>query len=240
VLLAATAAARGADADAARREMVDAQIRARGVRDGCVLEAMRFVPRHLFVPEAQREHAHADRPLHIGHGQTISQPYIVAYMTEALRLTGSERVLEIGTGSGYQAAVLARCARSVFTVEIRADLAHAARERLEALGFGQVRVRAGDGRQGWPEHAPYDAIMVTAAASEVPPALIEQLVEGGVLVMPKRVSTGRQILIRGIRAGDRLDETELLPVAFVPLIGGTPDQGRGEDGRPAGAGAGKR
>lgn len=207
-----------ADVDSARRRMVDVQIAQRGIRDPCVLRAMATVPRHLFVPASSRPAAYDDHPLPIGFGQTISQPYVVAAMTEALRLSGRERVLEIGTGSGYQAAVLATCAREVFSIEIHPDLAKEAAGRLHALGYG-VRVREGDGRLGWPEHAPFDAIIITAAAPEVPPALTEQLAEGGILVMPRGASDGPQVLVRGVRREGALETTELFSVAFVPLVG---------------------
>jgi protein-L-isoaspartate(D-aspartate) O-methyltransferase len=197
--------------------MVESQIERRGIRDPCVLGAMATVPRHLFVPPASESAAYEDHPLPIGYGQTISQPYIVAARTEALRLTGRERVLEIGTGSGYQAAVLAKCAREVFSIEIQPDLAKQAAGRLRALGYA-VTVRQGDGRLGWLERAPFDAILVTAAAPEAPPALVAQLAEGGVLVMPRGVSSGRQVLVRAIRRGGTLETTELFAVAFVPLV----------------------
>jgi len=206
------------DEAAARRRMADVQIRGRGITDPCVLAAMERVPRHLFVPERWRVHAHEDRPLPIGAGQTISQPYVVALMAEALGLRGRERVLEIGTGSGYHAAVLAECADRVFTIEIKPELARVAAKRLLELGYGRVRVREGDGRYGWRARAPYDAIVVTAAASDVPPALVEQLREGGVLVMPLGEPRGSQVLVRGVKRQGRLEMRELVPVAFVPLV----------------------
>jgi protein-L-isoaspartate(D-aspartate) O-methyltransferase len=217
--------------------MVEAQIVRRGVRDPCVLRAMATVPRHLFVPVSARPEAYEDHPLSIGFGQTISQPYIVAAMTEALRLSGRERVLEIGTGSGYQAAVLTKCAREVFSIEIHPGLAREAADRLRSLGYA-VQVREGDGRQGWPQHAPFDAIMVTAAASEIPPALVEQLAEGGVFLMPRGVPDGRQVMVRGIRRGSGLETTELFGVAFVPLIDPAPRQR--PPSAPAREGGGKR
>ena len=209
----------GHDEPAARRRMVDVQIRGRGITDPCVLAAMERVPRHLFVPERWRAHAHEDRPLPIGAGQTISQPYVVALMSEALGLSRQERVLEIGTGSGYDAAVLAECADRVFTIEIEPGLARVAAKRLLKLGYRRVRVREGDGRSGWRVHAPYDAIVVTAAASAVPPALIEQLREGGVLVVPLGEPRGSQVLVRAVKRQGRLEMRELVPVAFVPLLG---------------------
>ena len=196
--------------------MVNSQIRARGVRDPSVLEAMEKVPRHLFVPEAMRAGAYADEPLPIGEGQTISQPYIVGYMTEALGLRGGERVLEIGTGSGYQTAVLAEVAREVFTIEFIESLSIRAREILRTLGYGNIRFRAGDGSRGWPEEAPFDAVIVTAAAAEVPRALEEELGPSGTMVVP--VGTGFQelLLIRRMKKG--LKRERLLSVRFVPLV----------------------
>lgn len=202
--------------EAERREMVNSQIRARGVRDPRVLEAMEKVPRHLFVPEAMRAGAYADEPLPIGEGQTISQPYIVAYMTEALGLKGGERVLEIGTGSGYQTAVLAELAREVFTIELIESLSVRAREVLQTLGYGNIRFRAGDGSRGWPEEAPFDAIIVTAASDHVPPPLLEQLAVGGRLVIPVGEFFQRLDLYR--RTKDGYERTELAFVRFVPMI----------------------
>jgi protein-L-isoaspartate(D-aspartate) O-methyltransferase len=206
----------GFELEAERREMVNSQIRARGVRDPRVLDAMERVPRHLFVPEAMRAVAYADEPLPIGEGQTISQPYIVAYMTEALSLKGGERVLEIGTGSGYQTAVLAELAREVFTIELIESLSIRAREILQTLGYGNIRFRAGDGSRGWPEEAPFDAIIVTAAAVEVPRVLEEELDRSGTMVVP--VGTGYQDLwlIRRMKKG--LKRERLLSVRFVPLV----------------------
>ncbi len=208
------------DLVSARRRMVDEPVRQRGVGDACVLKALSQVPRHRFIPADRRSQAYDDTPVPIGAGQTISQPYIVAYMTEALGLRGKERVLEIGTGSGYQAAVLAQCAAAVFTVEIEPRLAAAAAARLESLGYDNVSVRTGDGWAGWAAHAPYDAVMVTAAGPDIPPALVEQLRDGGTLVMPKGKAAGDQVLIRGVKKADGLEVRELLPVAFVPLVGG--------------------
>lgn len=202
--------------EAQRWDMVNSQIRARGVRDMRVLEAMEKVPRHLFVPDAMRGGAYADEPLPIGEGQTISQPYIVAYMTEALGLKAGERVLEIGTGSGYQTAVLAEVAREVFTIEIIESLSERAREILGGLGYTNIRFRAGDGSKGWPEEAPFDAIIVTAAAAEVPRVLEEQLRPSGTMVVP--VGTGFQelLLVRRMKKG--LRRKRLLSVRFVPLV----------------------
>src|SRR3989442_3437085 len=164
---------------AARVQMVEQQLRQRGIRDERVLQAMATIPRHLFVPPALRSRAYDDGPLPIGAGQTISQPYIVALMSESLLLTGAETVLEVGTGSGYQAAVLSRLAKRVYSIEILPQLAKTARSRLTALGYDNVRVVVGDGNQGWAPGSPYDAIIVTAAAPQVPPALLDQLAEGG-------------------------------------------------------------
>src|SRR3954468_18467041 len=168
----------------ARLRMVAEQIRARGIRDERVLDAMARVPRDRFVPPALREEAHEDHPVAIGHGQTISQPYIVAYMTEALRLEPGHRVLEVGTGCGYQTAVLAELARDVYSIEVIAPLAERARQTLDSLGYANVRIRVGDGHEGWPEFAPYDRILVAAAAESVPPTLVDQLADTGILVIP--------------------------------------------------------
>jgi protein-L-isoaspartate(D-aspartate) O-methyltransferase len=201
----------------AREEMVAHQIAARDVRDERTLAAMRKVARHLFVPPAALGQAYEDHPLPIGHGQTISQPYIVAFMTEALGLRGGETVLEVGTGSGYQAAVLAEIAARVYTIEIVAPLAEEARERLRRLGYTNVDVRAGDGYAGWAEAAPFDGIMVTAAAPRIPEPLKEQLKDGGRLVLP--VGDDWQELVLVTRRGDRFDEKRILPVRFVPMTG---------------------
>jgi protein-L-isoaspartate(D-aspartate) O-methyltransferase len=197
-------------------------LRASGIRDERVLAAMAEIPRELFVPERLREAAEGDHPLPIGFGQTISQPYVVAYMTERLRLDGRERVLEVGTGSGYQAAILARLADEVFSIEIVRELAARAREVLtEELGLRNVRLRTGDGARGWPEAAPFDRIMVTAAAPEVPPALVEQLAPGGRMILPVGESPDAQVLRVVDRGNDGVTvETDLLPVRFVPLTRG--------------------
>ena len=201
-----------------REQMVERQIRARGVRDPRVLDAMRRVPRHWFVPPGEEDLAYEDRPVPIGYGQTMSQPYIVARMTELLNLRGDEKVLEIGTGSGYQAAILGLLAREVHTVERIPELAEQARKRLARLGLENVHVHIGDGTLGWPEHAPYDAILVTAAAPEVPQPLLEQLADGGRLVIPigDRLY---QYLERWTRRGQKFHRERFEPVAFVPLIG---------------------
>lgn len=200
-----------------RAHMVAAQIEARGVRDGRVLEAMRKVERHLFVPEELRAHAYEDRPLPIEHGQTISQPYIVALMTDLARVGSDARVLEIGTGSGYQAAVLSVLAKEVYSIEIVEALATEARERLERLGYRNVVVRAGDGYRGWPEQAPFDAILVTAAPPEIPAPLLEQLAPGGRLVAP--VGERAQDLVVVERTEKGLVRRSVLPVRFVPMTG---------------------
>jgi protein-L-isoaspartate(D-aspartate) O-methyltransferase len=201
----------------AREEMVTQQIAARGVRDALTLAALRKVKRHLFVPEGSRAQAYDDHPLPIGHGQTISQPYIVAFMTEAAGLRGGETVLEIGTGSGYQAAVLGEIAARVYTIEIVAPLAEASAALLRRLGYANVSVRAGDGYLGWPEAAPFDAILVTAAAPRVPEPLKQQLKDGGRLVLP--VGDEWQELVVVTRRGARFEEKRVLPVRFVPMTG---------------------
>ena len=203
-----------------RDEMVDQQIVARGVCDPRVLAAMRKVPRHEFVPEDLRESAYEDGPLPIGEGQTISQPLIVASMTEAAQLRGGERVLEIGTGSGYGAAVLAEIADEVFTIECIESLATNARATLDRLGYRNIEVLVGDGTLGWPAAAPYDAILVTAGGPYVPPSLRAQLKPGGRLVMPVGEQHFGQTLVRVTRGSDGEDrQEELSSVAFVPLIG---------------------
>jgi protein-L-isoaspartate(D-aspartate) O-methyltransferase len=200
--------------------MVETQIAGRGIRDPAVLAAMRAVPREDFVAPGQASRAYDDTPLPIGDGQTISQPYIVAVMTEALRLRPGDRVLEIGTGSGYAAAVLAVLAAEVYTIERIEGLATSARRRLRDEGYANVHVRHGDGSLGWPEHAPYDAIVVTAGGPDVPPSLLRQLAVGGRLVMPIGPTPRSQRLVRVVRvAEDRYDREALEDVAFVPLIG---------------------
>jgi protein-L-isoaspartate(D-aspartate) O-methyltransferase len=200
-----------------RRLMTDTQIRARGVRDPLVLDAMANVPRHLFVPESLRAHAYADEPLPIGHGQTISQPYIVAYMTEALELRGDDKVLEIGTGSGYQTAVLAEIASEVWTVEIVEPLAGQSHELLDRLGYTNIRYRIGDGSNGWPGEGPFDGIIVTAAAPAVPASLENQLAEAGRMIIPVGTDLQELLLVRRTSAGMRKERR--LGVRFVPLVG---------------------
>jgi protein-L-isoaspartate(D-aspartate) O-methyltransferase len=198
-----------------RTRMVREQIERRGVVDPRVLRAMETVPRHLFVPESSQGSAYEDGPLPIGEGQTISQPYIVAYMSEAIRPRSTDRVLEIGTGSGYQTAVLSRLVRHVFTIEMRPQLVEAARARLREIGCANVTVRVGDGHDGWPEEAPFDTILVTAAPRETPQALLDQLAVGGRLVIP--LGTLDQELVRLTRRESGFDRETLLPVRFVPL-----------------------
>lgn len=201
----------------ARDRMVRDQIAARDVRDLRVLAAMRKVPRHLFVPAGVRHLAYIDSPLPIGLSQTISQPYIVAFMTEALELKPQDRVLEIGTGSGYQAAVLAEIVKEVYTVEIVAPLAREAEARLKSLGYSNIRTRVGDGYRGWPEAAPFDAVMLTAAPDHVPKPLLDQMREGGRLILP--LGRGDQDLVRIRRTRSGFQREILLPVRFVPMTG---------------------
>ncbi|MBI3332701.1 MAG: protein-L-isoaspartate(D-aspartate) O-methyltransferase [Candidatus Omnitrophica bacterium] len=204
--------------DRERREMVAEQIEDRGVEDRRVLKAMRTVPRHEFVPPQLQAMAYTDSPLPIGEGQTISQPYIVATMTEMAEIQEGEKVLEIGTGSGYQAAVLAELKARVYTIEIRSTLARRAEATLERLGYDKVQVRVGDGYLGWPEEAPFGAILVTAAPDHVPQPLVDQLSEGGVLVIPVGSQRGLQGLRRLRKKEGRMEEEELFPVTFVPLM----------------------
>lgn len=203
-----------------RARMVREQIIERGIEDQAVLGAMLAVPRHLFVPEAHRDRAYGDHPLPIGHGQTISQPYIVAFMTELLELEPTDQVLEVGTGSGYQAAVAAMLADSVFSVEIVPELAASAAARLDRLGYRDIETRNADGYYGWKEHAPYDAIFVTAAAGHVPPPLVQQLAPGGRMAIPVGGPFQLQNLVLVEKAADGTVTTRsVLPVQFVPLTG---------------------
>jgi protein-L-isoaspartate(D-aspartate) O-methyltransferase len=206
------------DFEKERSRMVDEQIAARGVRDPRVLAAMRRVPRHEFMPEAMRVQAYGDHAMPIGEGQTISQPYIVALMSELLELRGEERVLEIGTGSGYQAAILAELCRKVYTIERVKVLADRARATLDRLGYRTVAMKVYDGTYGWKEMAPFDAIIVTAAAPDVPAALVEQLTEGGRLVIPvgERFS---QVLMKVVKSPSGVVTQTSIPCMFVPLIG---------------------
>jgi len=205
---------------ASRERMLSDDLVGRGIRDAAVLRAMREVPREKFLPPGMEQYAYEDSPLPIAEGQTISQPYIVAYMVEALELRGRERVLEIGTGSGYAAAVLSLCAAEVYTVERIPLLAETARERMKSLGFRNVTVHLGDGTMGWPDHAPYDAIVVTAGAPDVPVELTEQLAPGGRLVIPVGATPYLQELVRVRRPAEgELRRENLCAVRFVPLIG---------------------
>ena len=203
----------------ARKRMVEEQIAARGVRDPRVLAAMAAIPRHVFVPEGQWHHAYEDHPLPLADGQTVSQPYIVAAMTEALELTPECKVLEIGTGSGYQAAILASVVRMVHTVEIIKDLSVRASLILRRLDIRNVRFRVGDGHDGWPEFAPYDRIIVTAAAENMPYPLAEQLVDGGKMVVPVG-PPGSQVLTLLAKHGKKTVQRHLMGVAFVPFVRG--------------------
>jgi len=196
--------------------MVESQIKNRGVKDARVLEAMKKVPRHMFVSREMIPYAYSDEPLPIGQGQTISQPYIVAYMTETLQLTGKERVLEVGTGSGYQAAILAEIAKEVYTIDILEELSLKAQRILSQLGYKNIYFKIGDGTLGWPEYAPYDGIIVTAAPSKVPEALQKQLGISGRMIIP--VGSTFQELVIITRDKKKFKKKKLLPVRFVPLI----------------------
>jgi len=205
------------DYEAERRNMVDQQILNRGIRSPRVLDAMKNVPRHRFVPEEYRHMAYSDRPLPIGHEQTISQPYIVALMTDYLNLKKGEKVLEIGTGSGYQAAVLAEMVDQVYSVEIVRELAQRAREILTDLDYDNVHIRTGDGYKGWAENGPYDAIIVTASPTDVPPPLKEQLAEGGRMVIPVGGPVFQKlVLLRKIDG--KVRQTDVTSVRFVPMV----------------------
>lgn len=202
-----------------RQAMVENDIKGRGIKDKKVLEIMGRIPRHLFVDENLRDRAYADNPLPIGEGQTISQPYVVALMTESLMLRPTDRVLEIGTGSGYQAAVLAEMVKEVYTIEIRKSLADMATKRLKDLGYKNVRVKHADGYFGWEEYAPFDAIIMTAAANHIPPPLIKQLKEGGRLIIPLGSTVYYQVLTLVTKKKGEIDVVQMEPVAFVPMIG---------------------
>jgi protein-L-isoaspartate(D-aspartate) O-methyltransferase len=202
-----------------RHTMVDQQLLLRGISDQRVLDALRKVPRHLFVPEEFRRMAYGDHPLPIGLGQTISQPYVVALMTELARVGKQHTVLEVGTGSGYQAAVLSLLAKRVYTIEYLAPLGEAARKRLAELGYDNVEVRIGDGYHGWPEHQPFDGILVTAASEEVPQALIDQLKPGGRLVIPVGPQAETQMLqVLEKDSKGKVSRKDTIPVRFVPLV----------------------
>ena len=200
-----------------REKMVESQIKARGVKDPRVLSALLKVERHRFVAEKYLDSAYSDQPLPIGEGQTISQPYIVALMTELLELKGNEKVLEIGTGSGYQAAILAELAKEVYTIEIIERLASTARDKLSELGYQNLKLKAGDGYLGWPEAAPFDAIIVTAAPDHIPKPLIEQLKEGGRMVVP--VGSYTQELKKIVKRSGKVETINVIPVLFVPMTG---------------------
>jgi protein-L-isoaspartate(D-aspartate) O-methyltransferase len=204
-------------AQSARLRMVETQLRARGIADPAVLKAMSRVPRHAFVPADVKVFAYDDRPLPIGRNQTISQPYIVAYMTEALRLQPEHSILEIGTGSGYQAAVIAELVKHVYTVEIIPDLASEARRSLAMLGYRNVDVRSANGYFGWADHAPFDRIIVTAAPSEIPKALIDQLAVGGLMVVPVGTASQEIVIVSKTAAG--VTQQKTIPVRFVPMVG---------------------
>ncbi len=203
-----------------REQMVNLQIKARGIRDELVLKAMLKVPRHLYVPKNRISEAYDDGPLPIGYGQTISQPFIVAYMTEVINPSKCKKVLEIGTGSGYQAAVLAEIIDSVFTIEIITELFNEAKERLNRLGYKNIKIKNADGYYGWKEFAPFDAIVVTAAAEFVPPPLIEQLKDGGKMVIPIGSPFQIQNLILIEKKDGKVYSKNLIPVRFVPLVRG--------------------
>ena len=205
--------------DHLRKLMIKNQLQSRGIRDDAVLEVMRSVERHNFVPENYRDRAYSDGPLPIGHGQTISQPYIVAFMTEQLQVSSQHKVLEIGTGSGYQAAILGELAKHVFTIEIIPELAEGAKNILNHLSYKNITVRAGDGYKGWPEEAPFERIMVTAAPTEVPQELIDQLAPGGRMILP----VGAQFLVQYLWVIEKDDQgtvtkEKILPVRFVPMV----------------------
>jgi len=215
-----SACADKSDYASARKQMVELQLKSAGrdITHPEVLKAMGEVPRHEFVPESQREEAYTDRPLAIGHGQTISQPYVVAFMTEKLDLHPTDKVLEIGTGSGYQAAVLSPLVAEVYTIEIVKPLGERAQSDLKRLGFGNVRVRIGDGYRGWPEAAPFDAIMVTCAPDKIPEPLVNQLKEGGRMVIPVGPSFNQVLYLLTKRRG-KMEQLAVLPVRFVPMTG---------------------
>ena len=205
--------------DRLRKLMIKNQLQSRGIRDDAVLEVMRSVERHNFVPENYRDRAYSDGPLPIGHGQTISQPYIVAFMTEQLQVSSQHKILEIGTGSGYQAAILGELAKHVFTIEIIPELAEGAKNILNHLSYKNITVRAGDGYKGWPDKAPFERIMVTAAPTEVPQTLVDQLAPGGRMILP----VGAQFLVQYLWVIEKDDQgtvtkEKILPVRFVPMV----------------------
>ncbi len=212
----ATEEAANQDFEKQRRNLID-QLRSEGITNSTVLEAMLKVPRHKFVPASERHMAYQNRPLSIGHDQTISQPFIVGYMTEAASIAPGEKVLEIGTGSGYQAAVLGELAKEVYTIEIIPELAEGARSVLRELGYKNVQVKTGNGYEGWPEHAPFDAIVVTAAPDEVPQALVNQLALRGKMVIPVGSTFQEMVIIT--REASGVVERRTIPVRFVPMTG---------------------
>jgi len=220
LFLSLTACSKGNDYTTMRHKMLQEQIIRRGISDSAVLQALERVERHHFVPEHLRNEAYQDHPLPIGYDQTISQPYIVAYMTEAARLSGNDRVLEIGTGSGYQAAVLAEIAKEVYSIEIIQPLAESAAHKLRELGYKNIFVRYGDGYEGWPEHAPFDVIIVTAAPLATPQKLIEQLKIGGRMIIP--IGSIFQELYEIIKTPTGIEKRQLIPVRFVPMIENNP------------------
>jgi len=201
-----------------RKEMVNKQIIANGIRNPQTIKAMLKVPRHLFVPKEYINRAYEDTPLPIGHNQTISQPFIVAYMTELARPSKNKKVLEIGTGSGYQAAVLAEIVDTVYTIEIIPELAREAEERLKRLGYKNIIVKTGDGYNGWKEHAPFDIIIVTAATDHIPQPLLDQLAENGRLIMPVGPQWSAQRLVLAVKKNGKIERTQLAMVRFVPLL----------------------
>ncbi|MBI5417455.1 protein-L-isoaspartate(D-aspartate) O-methyltransferase [Candidatus Poribacteria bacterium] len=204
--------------DKLRKDMVQYQIQERNVKDEKVLEVMRKVPRHKFIPEDSRKYAYQDRPLPIGEGQTISQPYIVAFMTEALKVKSSDKVLEIGTGSGYQAAILAELVKEVYTIEIVEILGVRAEKTLESLGYKNVKVKIGDGYKGWKEYAPFDVIIVTCAPDHIPEPLIEQLMENGRMIIPVGEYYNQELVLIEKKNG-KIEKKGVLPVMFVPMTG---------------------
>ncbi len=207
------------DFDAAKQQMIERDLKGRDITDATVLQAMADVPRHMFVPPSMQEFAYADRPLPIGYDQTISQPYIVAFMTQLLEMRPTDQVLEIGTGCGYQAAVLSKLAGQIYTIEIVDLLAGEARTRLAELGFTNIFVKAGDGFDGWPEHAPFDKIILTCAVGDLPPALVDQLKEGGRIIAPIGAQGSVQKLVITTKKGGTIQEKAVLPVRFVPMTG---------------------
>lgn len=219
ILMLSSALFAGDDYEKARQRMVKSDIQARGIKDPAVLAAMNKVPRHRFVPRGFRHRAYADHPLPIAEGQTISQPYVVALMTELLELKPTHRVLEIGTGSGYQAAVLAEIVKEVYSIEIRQPLAESSGKLLQDLGYKNVKVKYGDGYFGWQVHAPFDAIIITAAANHIPPPLIKQLKNGGRFILPLGSTTYYQMLTLIKKEGEQVRMKQYGSVSFVPMVG---------------------